>query len=124
MKKYLVASAVAIVVFAVTAMAASLSVGSSILAVGEGDVTSCSDDVALVTYSFDGQEPEWTGSTWIVNQADVVLDETCRGLAISFALEGITGSTTTVVSEMGTATFAFDDTDPELITRHSIVVRD
>ena len=51
MKKYLAAAVVALMVFAFSAFAASLNVGNSILAAGEGDVTACNDaDLNVVSW--------------------------------------------------------------------------
>jgi hypothetical protein len=63
MKKYLVASVVAVAVFAMSAFAASLMVDGGVLQAGTGEIGTCTDNI-VVTYA-DPYRDET--DTWVVN---------------------------------------------------------
>lgn len=69
MKKYAAAGAAAVMVFGVTAFAASFDVDDSVLATGTGDVDTCTDDVAI--YSWEANRDGQATSVY------VQLDEDC-----------------------------------------------
>ena len=67
MKKYLAAAVVAVMVFAFAAFAASLNVNDSVLAAGDGDVTTCDgmteQDLTVVSW---GAETDTFLVSWVV----------------------------------------------------------
>jgi hypothetical protein len=71
MKKYFIASVVAVMAFAFAAFAASFTVNSSVLASGQGDVTSCGD--ADLTYT---TEVTGTGD-FGVKSVTIAFEEKC-----------------------------------------------
>ena len=72
MKKYLAAAVVAVMVFAFAAFAASLNVGDSVLAAGQGDVGTCSsDDVPVHSW---GAEIDSGETQWVIFDRDDFTD--------------------------------------------------
>jgi hypothetical protein len=79
MKKYFIASVVAVMAFAFAAFAASFTVGDSVLASGTGNVTSCGD--AEITYS-----TQTIGSgDFGINALTIEFEEDCTGSHVLLA---------------------------------------
>jgi hypothetical protein len=128
MKKYLAAGGAAVVAFAFAASAASFTIGDSVLASGEGDVTDCGaadiDYTTLVT----GEE------SFGIDTLTITFDEPCEGNFVNLATfnqdpdasgADISGSRIEQVDANDTATFdtnpsTFDVADLEYI---SVLVR-
>jgi hypothetical protein len=69
MKKYFIAGALAIIVFAISAFAASLTVNGGVLQAGSGSIEKCTQDI-VVTYG----EPYKLEGAWVVDK--LTLDTT------------------------------------------------
>lgn len=74
MKKYAAAGAAAVMVFGVTAFAATFTVDDSVLATGTGDVDNCTENVEVISYGLDS-------ATGAISNVSVGLDEACYAIA-------------------------------------------
>lgn len=106
MKKYVVASVVAVMVFAVAAFAASLNVDSGVLQAGVDDDLTCAEN-ATVAYSHHSSD----GLFWVTD-VHVTFDQDCSGNTMYLAITDvggvvvdITGPTVSIPVDPGTDTF-------------------
>jgi hypothetical protein len=108
MKKYLIATVVAVAVFAGSAFAASLNVDAGTLQAGQGEVGACASDDVEVAYS----TPTFADGNWTVSQITLHYDVNCDGLDYSVV---VTGTTDAVPWETDAQDGTFDG-DPEVVT--------
>jgi hypothetical protein len=127
MKKYLVASIVAIMAFVITAFAASLSVDAGTLQAGEAAIDKCiaaPDESIGVSYG----TPSLEDGVWLVNSVTLDHAGNCEGLTYTVIVAGANGLETDPVSGIfgeGEATLLFvpfaaeDATDVHIAIRNA-----
>lgn len=121
MKKYLVAGAVAVMVFAFSAMAASLTVDGNVLQAGDnGSDLTCTSDVEVLDWAVNANGTQVTSVTiggW---------DPACEGEQVSVSVNGnaLTGNTTigTAVTQV-TVDLTSLTLAPEDVTALRVVIR-
>lgn len=88
MKKYIVAAAVAILVFSVAAFAASLSVNAGTLQAGQDQIDQCTESDVTVSYG----TATFTNPGWTIDTITLDDQGACDGYSFSVAVTGGPGT--------------------------------
>ena len=102
MKKYIIAAVAAVVVFALSAFAASLDVNAGTLQAGDNSIGECTDEGVVVTYG----TPTFTNGAWQLDKISLSNPD-CSGKSFSVVVTGETDEATPVPWTSSTATGVF-----------------